>query len=275
LASGVASDATRAVAHDARSPAVVRRALIGFLWYLELGGAPTLLPTNIDWVLDGDWRQHWLGWLFFRREPWTFPLGTITSLPYGIGTTIGFTDSNPLVSLMLKPFSSWLPEVFQFIGPWLALCFVLQGYMGAKLASLITKDPLQQVLGGCLFVFSPILAARMGHDTLCAHWILLGLIYTGLRDYRDSADARRTSWWSVAAVVMAAAIHPYLAVMTYVLALTGFIRFWLLGLMTWWRALLSVLIADRRSPARLVRHRLLSAAPRSGHQVSVSTRPTC
>ena len=218
-------------------------ALIGFLWYLELGGAPTLLPTNIDWVLDGDWRQHWLGWLFFRREPWTFPLGTITSLPYGIGTTIGFTDSNPLVSLMLKPFSSWLPEVFQFIGPWLALCFVLQGYMGAKLASLITKDPLQQVLGGCLFVFSPILAARMGHDTLCAHWILLGLIYTGLRDYRDSADARRTSWWSVAAVVMAAAIHPYLAVMTFVLALTGFIRFWLLGLMTWWRALLSVLIA--------------------------------
>jgi hypothetical protein len=225
-----------------RRPAFVA-AFIGLLWYLELGGGHTLNPVNLDWVLDGDWRQHLLGWLFFRNEPWTFPLGTITSLPYGIGTTIGFTDSNPLISLLLKPFSPWLPADFQFIGPWLASCFVLQGYMGAKLARLVTKDPLQQVLGGCLFVFSPILAARMGHDTLCAHWILLGLMYTGLREYRDGLDARRTSWWSVAAVMTAAAIHPYLAAMTFVLAMAGFIRFWLTALMTRWRALVSALAA--------------------------------
>jgi len=218
-------------------------ALVGFLWYLELGGGHTLNPTNLDWVLDGDWRQHLLGWLFFRNDPWTFPLGTITSLPYGIGTTIGFTDSNPLLSLLLKPFSPWLPSDFQFIGLWLASCFVLQGYMGAKLARLVTTDPVQQVLGGCLFVFSPVLAARMGHDTLCAHWILLGLLYTGLREYRDGLDARRTSWWSVAAVMTAAAVHPYLAAMTYVLAMTGFIRFWLTGLMTRWRAVVSALVA--------------------------------
>src|SRR5688572_21187645 len=147
-------------------------ALFGFIWYLLLGGGPTLNPLNLGWVLKGDWLQHWLGWLFFRHEPWTFPLGTITTLPYPIGTTIGFTDSNPLVSIVLKPFSPWLPAEFQFIGPWLALCFILQGYFGAMLASTVTRHPVVQMLGGCLFAVSPILAMRLGHDTLCAQWIL-------------------------------------------------------------------------------------------------------
>lgn len=217
-------------------------AAIGFVWFLRIGGGGTLDPTHITWILDGDWRQHWLGWLFFRREPWTFPLGTIHSLPYPIGTSIGFVDGNPLVSLLLKPFSHVLPAEMQFIGPWLALCFVLQGYVGARLTSVITRDPWQQMLGGCLFVLSPVLAARLGHDTLCAQWLLLGVLYLGLRSYADARDARRASWLATAAVMVAAAIHPYLTVMSYALALAAFIRFWRTGLMSLPRATLAALI---------------------------------
>ena len=46
--------------------------------------------------------------------------------------------------------------------------------MGAALASTVTPDKGQQLLGGYLFVLSPVLVARIGHDTLCAHWLLLG-----------------------------------------------------------------------------------------------------
>jgi uncharacterized protein DUF6311 len=209
---------------------------IGFLWFLRIGGWHTLNPTAIDWILAGDWRQHWLGWLFFRREPWTFPLGTLHTLPFPVGTSIGFTDSNPIVSLALKPFSPWLPAEMQFIGPWLALCFVLQGYMGARLARVVTSDSLQQFLGGCFFVLSPVLAARLGHDTLCAHWLVLGLLYLGLKPYASPADARRASGWATAAVMLAAAIHPYLTAMTCALALAMFVRFWRTDLMTLRRA---------------------------------------
>jgi heme O synthase-like polyprenyltransferase len=95
-----------------------------------------------------------MGWLFFRDTPWTFPLGSVPSLLYPAGTTIGFTDSNPIVSILLKPLSSWLPAEFQFIGPWLAFCFICQGYFGAALAGLVTKDKAQQVLAAMMFVAS-------------------------------------------------------------------------------------------------------------------------
>ncbi len=221
----------------ARWPALAAAAF-GFLWFLQIGGWHTLNPTAIDWILDGDWRQHWLGWLFFRHEPWTFPLGTLHSLPFPVGTSIGFTDSNPLVSILLKPFSPWLPAEFQFVGPWLALCFVLQGFMGARLASVVTANPVQQFVGGCFFAVSPVLAARLGHDTLCAHWLLLGLMYLGLRPYATPADARRATWWATATVMVAAAIHPYLTAMSFALTLAIFVRFWRTDLMTWRRAAL-------------------------------------
>ena len=107
-----------------------------------------------------------------------------------------------------------LPAEFQFIGPLARAVFCLQGYMGAALASVVTKDRVQQMLGGYLFVLSPVLVARLGHDTLCAQWLLLGLLYLGLREYPDDAGGRRASWLAMAAVLFAAAIHPYLTAMT-------------------------------------------------------------
>ena len=99
--------------------------------------------------------------------------------------------------------------------------------MGAALASTVTRRPWQQFLGGCLFALSPVLVARLGHDTLCAHWLLIGLLYLGLRDYPDAASARRAiSWLATGAAMLSAAIHPYLAVMCWVLAHALFVRLW-------------------------------------------------
>jgi hypothetical protein len=200
-------------------------AAVGFAWYLFIGGAGTLNPRNIDWLLAGDWRQHWLGAIFFRREPWTWPLGKISALLYPIGTNIGFTDSNPLTAILLKPFSAALPSEFQVIGLWLAVCFTLQGYAGAALASVVTPNRVQQWLGGSLIAMSPVLAGRIGHDTLCAQWIVVMLLYLGLRD-TAGVKGRRGIALAAALTILAATIHPYLAAMAYVLALAVFARTW-------------------------------------------------
>jgi hypothetical protein len=201
-------------------------AAVGFAWYLYIGGGSTLHPLNIGWLLAGDWRQHWLGFLFFRLEPWRFPLGTVSSLLYPVGTNIGFTDSNPLLSILLKPFSGWLPAEFQLIGLWLAGCFAMQGYMGAALASTVTKNAWQQLLGGCLIALSPVLAGRIGHDTLCAQWIVIALLYLGLREYSDAAEAPRKAFVAAGLAIVSAAIHPYLAAMCWTLALAVFVGLW-------------------------------------------------
>ena len=221
------------------TPRVARygAAALGFAWFVLLGGLPTLNPVNLSWVLGGDWRQHLLGWLFFRREPWTFPLGTITSLNYPIGTNVGFTDANPLVSILLKPFSPWLPDEFQFIGIWLALCFILQGYFGAMLTSTVSRNPVHQFLGGCVFALSPVLSARPGHDTLSAQWILLGLLYLGLREYPDSSDVRRGTRMAMILATLASSIHPYLTAMSATLAYAAYLRLWRGRLISGLRAL--------------------------------------
>lgn len=217
-------------------------ALCGFCWYLYIGGGPTLNPLNTGW-LSGDWMQHWLGFLYFTHEPWRFPLGTLTSIPYPLGTSIGFTDSNPLLAILLKPFAGYLVREFQVMGLWLALCFTLQGYVGARLTSVVTSRAIHQFLGGCLFALSPVLPTRIGHDTLCAHWLVLGLLYLGLRPYADGKTATRAAILATGCVWLSAAIHPYLMAMCAVLTLACFARLAADRWLDWWKAPLHAVAA--------------------------------
>ncbi|MFP2903850.1 DUF6311 domain-containing protein [Pyxidicoccus sp. 3LFB2] len=194
-------------------------AVLGVLWFLAVGGGPTLDPTNLEWLGWGDLAQHVLGWLHFRDAPWGLPLGRTPDLMSPLTMTVGLSDSNPWVSVALKPFSRWLPQDFQFIGPWLALCLALQGWMGVKLVGLFTSRPSQQLLGAALFVMSPVLLFRFGHDTLCAHWMLTAMLWLYLRPREDARAAWRTLGWALLLNALAAGTHPYLTVMVFALTL--------------------------------------------------------
>lgn len=214
--------------HALESPVIIEKsplsrwlpwlgALLGVLWFCAVGGARTLDPTNLDWAGGGDHAQHVLGWLHFRNAPWGLPLGRTPSLLYPLSTSVAYTDSNPWVSVLLKPFSGWLPQDFQFIGPWFALCFALQGWFGVKLLERLPLGAAQRVLGASLFIMAPVLLGRSGHDTLCAHWLLLGLLWLHLRPRADTRAAWRDVGGALAFNVLAAGIHPYLEVMVFLL----------------------------------------------------------
>ena len=131
-------------------------ALFGLAWFLAIGGYRALSPDRYGWVDGmGDLPQHLQGWLFFRQSPWAFPLGRISELFAPTGTTVGFTDANPLVATVLKLASPLLPARFQYIGLWLAACFALQGWFGARLAGLASDRPAFRVMGGALFALAP------------------------------------------------------------------------------------------------------------------------
>ncbi|MCP3102308.1 DUF6311 domain-containing protein [Myxococcus sp. K15C18031901] len=218
-------------------------ALLGLLWYLAVGGGPTLDPTNLDW-LGGDLSQHTLGWMHFRDAPWAFPLGRTPSLLTPLPMTVGFADANPWVSIALKPFSPWLPRDFQFIGPWLALCFMLQGWLGARLTSLFTSRVEQQVLGGALFFLAPVLLFRTGHDTLCAQWLLTAMLWLHLRPRASARDAWRSLAQALVVLVLASGIHPYLSVMVFALGVALLARLaWREQLLSWRAAAGALVVA--------------------------------
>jgi len=93
--------------------------LMGFVVFTLTYGLKVVDPTNIEWLLGGgDIKQHYLGWEFFRREDWSFPLGAIHQLAYPYGVSVTYTDSIPLMAIPFKLFSSVLPEHFQYLGIW-------------------------------------------------------------------------------------------------------------------------------------------------------------
>ncbi|MCY1075737.1 DUF6311 domain-containing protein [Archangium lansingense] len=209
-------------------------AILGVVWFLAAFGPGLLDPTNLRPVSRGDLAQHVLGWFHFRNVPWSFPLGSTPTLIHPMTVAVGFMDSNPWVALAFKPFSRWLPQDFHYVGLWFALCFALQGWMGVKLMERLSPRLMPRLLGAALFVTSPVLLFRVGHDTLCAHWMLLAMGLLHLRPHADSRAAWRTVGWALALNVLAAGVHPYLEMM--VLALTASLLVtlaWVEHLLSW------------------------------------------
>jgi hypothetical protein len=201
-------------------------AAFGLLWFVALGGWRAIPPTALDWLGGGDRTQHVLGWLFFRSSRWTLPLGRIDGLAWPSGTTVGFTDSNPLVAIAAKLVAPALPRDFQYVGLWLAACFALQGFVGARLAALGSASAAYRFLGGALFVLAPVLLLRLPHDTLCAHFALLALLALHLRLTPDAAGARRALRTAAAITLLVAAVHPYLGLMALALTFALVVRTW-------------------------------------------------
>ncbi len=184
-------------------------AVIGAGFLMWLTGTRPIDPSEIEWLMKGDWLEHHFGWQYFRSEPWHWPPGTITGYYAPLGTSIGLTDSIPLVAFLLKPLAGVLPQPFQYLGLWVLLCFALQGALGARLVSRWTDAPAAQWLSAALFVLVPTLMTRVGHAALCAHWLIL---WTLLIATCPPAERHRPAEWAVLGLV-AGLIQPYLAAM--------------------------------------------------------------
>jgi hypothetical protein len=183
----------------------------GVAIFLAMGGAAVIAPTSDAWV-SGDSAWHQLGWRYFRREPWGWPLGAIRAYPDPVGTTIGLVDGVPWVALVAKLAAPRLPEDAQYLGAWLALSFGLQALFGARIVALYSPHPVTRLLGGVLFAISPPFLARTGHIALSAHWLVLWALKLAL--------AREASPRQGAVVLLfAAGVHPYLLAMTALLTL--------------------------------------------------------
>lgn len=204
--------------------------LLGLAAFLLVVGPRALYPDNVAWLASEDPATHYLGWLFFRQSPWTFPLGLNPGYGLEWAGSIVYSDSNALLALLLKPFSAWLPPVFQYFGFWLLACFILQAWFAWKILGLVTDRAELRVLGTGFFLFSPPMLWRLqGHANLVGHFLLLAGLYLALRPRQER---RALCWGALAAVT--ALVHGYL------LALVGLI----------WVADLVSKLVQRKLPAR-------------------------
>jgi hypothetical protein len=181
-------------------------------------------PTNIAWIF-GDNATYYVGWALYRHDPHiSFPLAWTDRVGYPVGTSIALLDAIPLVAILLRPLSPLLPEPFQYLGAYSALCFVLQAYFGLSLCRrLFPSDPAFVAIGSVFFLLSaPLTWRALGHTALLSHWLILA----ALDSYFREPAARPARWlgrfWVL--VALAAAITPYVGAICFFITLAGLAR---------------------------------------------------
>lgn len=193
---------------------VIAAGAAGFLLFWWRFGLGVVSPARLEWLLGrDDTGFHQLGWMFFRSEAWHWPPGAITTYMAPYGTTIGLTDSVPLLALPFKLMSFLLPADFQYAGLWLLLCHVLMVVFGYRVSGIFFRSLVPRILGTGLLVLCPVFLLRDGHIALTAHWVLLAALWLYLKPGRDRGRTPSRSWLILVAAV--ALIHPYPAVMVF------------------------------------------------------------
>lgn len=140
-------------------------------------------PLQTDKVFmtnNNDYIQAFLGWYYFKNDSWHWPLGLIKNYSYLMDTSITYTDSIPLIAVLLKILNPLLPEFFNYLGVILILNYILQAIFAILLLRQLSCHKIISVLGSLFFIFSPILFQRASvtmHIALSSHWIILAAMY--------------------------------------------------------------------------------------------------
>ena len=198
--------------------------LLGAILFFCIYGFAVVVPTYDDWLWadNGDMTQHYVGWQFFRRSDWHFPLGMTDGLK-NEAVSCMYTDSIPLFALFFKLLSPLLPETFQYIGLWGLFSFTAQGALAAVLLSRFSRSPLFCVIGSVFYVVSPVVLQRMfTHEALAGHWIILwSFILWAYCDHEWKFRATPVILWTLNSVT-AVLVHSYFVPMVY-LVLMGYV----------------------------------------------------
>lgn len=201
----------------------IQGCIIGAIAFIILYGVNVLDFTYDGWLIgrEGgvDLTQHYLGWKFYRRSEWSFPIiGTVKELLYPFNGSIVFMDVIPLFAVFFKLFSSILPETFQYFGLWGIMSFMLQGGIGALILKKYEKSYILVGIYTIFLIWCPVMIFRMyAHSALAGQWLLL----YGIWIWINKAQLNQRSFikhWCIACG-LAAAVHPYLTLMTGVLML--------------------------------------------------------
>lgn len=179
---------------------------LGVLVFLTWMHPAVLRPTNVGWLLAGDDRgQSAIGLAAYLRAGDGWLHEPLLAAPEGL--TLLFTDSIPLLGLLVTPVARWLPPV-QLVGLWYLACCLLQALFALLLIRRHTSEPLALAAGATLLTLFPVLLNRYGHASLCAQWLLLWALWIFVEPRR----AERPWWWA-AVLGVAALVHSYLLLM--------------------------------------------------------------
>ena len=169
-----------------------------------------------------DWGTHYLGWAFYKNEPWHFPLGKVMSYNYPVGTNVGFTDSIPLLAIFFKLLAPLLSDDFQYFGIWLFSCHLLAAYFTILFLRLFKVNAVVILVAAIFVAANPVLIHRGMHPALCAQWMLIACIYFYFLD--PGLYTGKILRYQFVVLMLSALINPYLCLMVVGFTLLAMVK---------------------------------------------------
>jgi len=200
--------------------------LFGAVFFIATFGTAILDVTNTGWLMaeGSDLSQHYVGWRFFRKSPWYFPIGLMDNIIYPFKLSIIFTDSIPLFAVFFKLLSPILPENFQYFGVFGLLVWFLQGGISAIVIQKLCRHSLFSVIGSMFFIFSTTMMQRIfAHTSLASHFIILLCIYAYLcLNTRQNLRRNIAVWGGL--FTLGASLHMYFLPIVFVFMVASAVK---------------------------------------------------
>ena len=165
----------------------------------------------------GDVAKGEIGWFYYARDAWRFPLFDTESYHQPEGAGVVLSDSLPLVALPAKVVykiadsPADAPPIYS--GGWVALCLVLQAVFASRLLRVLgIRDFVSHLAGIAIFCYLPIVMLRFGMASLMAQFLILFSIEGYVRAKHNGLT--RGQWIAQCALApLTLLVHPYLAAM--------------------------------------------------------------
>lgn len=212
-----------------RSIIMIAAGIYGAIAFFAIYGFKIVNPMYDDWLYEGgDLTQHYMGWLFYRRSDWHFPIGLVDGVLSDVKYSVMYTDSIPIFAVFFKILSPILPDTFQYFGLWGLLCFILSGVFSSLLIYKFNKNPIFCLFGSLIYILCPAVLHRMyGHETLAAHFIIiLALVLWAYQNHQWKKKWMQKLMpailWGILGIITVN-IHIYLLPMVYCILLAAVI----------------------------------------------------
>lgn len=222
--------------HLQRKPVMISvlslAALVGLSWFLLTMPWKSVFAGADGFSTFEDQLLTTASLRYFVWDAWRWPVTLAHGLGDGPGTPIALTDSIPLYGLILRLFRPLITPQFNFIGVWLATCYVLQSLSGALALRAAGVTDRWHLLGAASLTLTiPAWIARAAHTALSSHF----LIVLGVGLYFFSCRPRNPLLAIILGLALAwitSLVNPYLFVIVSGFVGAAFLRQYALGVVS-------------------------------------------
>ena len=190
-------------------------ALIGLILAGVLFTPSVLLGTGGFWSAPNypDMQQHLSAARYFLHDSWRFPVFLTRLIMPPDGVSVVFLDVNPLFAFFAKLWFTLTGLTVNYFGPWIALCYGLQGAAFLFLCrSLGLRGVVPAIVCTVIALSVPEFLYRYFHLNLLGQFLItvqLGLYFRAVR----GGNFRAMSWWALGLTLITILIHFYLFAM--------------------------------------------------------------